>query len=487
MDKAQVLEEVKNVDWQYLVNRQEAVLMSSLTDQAYAHFEKLTGLPWHFNFTLRLPTGEVLFSKKELDGLRSIFSQGDTALFIHFQKRLVRYLKRFETISKNIENTDCSSLSQEELSRLFERFVEVALAAHNFLAPIPIADKVLSLRILEKLPEASEQQKQEWLGILTFPDKENEHIKEERSFYTLAAAYKKKKFPEQLQKHLAHFAWIGARWYWLNSAWTEQDFLSRLEEFFAQHKDPKKEIEHLHRMREEETKKFQNLYGELNLTLESELGKMIAITKEYAFLRTWRTDVIYHSGYRARGLFYEIAQRTGMNPEDVVYLSINELSVMAQTAKKAVTSSEVELRKQSCCKVTLQGKYLILPGKEWEMKIRNTLHLPEEKGSQVQGKIAYPGKVQGKAKIVFSNQDNAKVLRGDILIAVMTFPNFIPAMEKAAAFVTDEGGILCHAAIVSREMRKPCIIATKHATKVFKDNDLVEVDAEKGIVRKVSS
>ncbi|MEK6901682.1 MAG: hypothetical protein AABX37_05025, partial [Nanoarchaeota archaeon] len=248
MDKAQVLEEVKNVDWQYLVNRQEAVLMSSLTDQAYAHFEKLTGLPWHFNFTLRLPTGEVLFSKKELDGLRSIFSQGDTALFIHFQKRLVRYLKRFETISKNIENTDCSSLSQEELSRLFERFVEVALAAHNFLAPIPIADKVLSLRILEKLPEASEQQKQEWLGILTFPDKENEHIKEERSFYTLAAAYKKKKFPEQLQKHLAHFAWIGARWYWLNSAWTEQDFLSRLEEFFAQHKDPKKEIEHLHRM-----------------------------------------------------------------------------------------------------------------------------------------------------------------------------------------------------------------------------------------------
>ena len=88
---------------------------------------------------------------------------------------------------------------------------------------------------------------------------------------------------------------------------------------------------------------------------------------------------------------------------------------------------------------------------------------------------------------MFSNQDNAKVLRGDILIAVMTFPNFIPAMEKAAAFVTDEGGILCHAAIVSREMRKPCIIATKHATKVFKDNDLVEVDAEKGIVRKVSS
>ena len=67
----------------------------------------------------------------------------------------------------------------------------------------------------------------------------------------------------------------------------------------------------------------------------------------------------------------------------------------------------------------------------------------------------------------------------------MTFPSFIAAMEKAAAFVTDEGGILCHAAIVSREMNKPCVIATKIATKIFKDGDLVEVDADKGVVRKV--
>tara|TARA_Y100000310_G_scaffold338021_1_gene426573 strand:- start:1597 stop:1776 length:180 start_codon:yes stop_codon:yes gene_type:complete len=58
-------------------------------------------------------------------------------------------------------------------------------------------------------------------------------------------------------------------------------------------------------------------------------------------------------------------------------------------------------------------------------------------------------------------------------------------MKKAAAFVTDEGGVTCHAAIVSREMKKPCIIGTKIATKVLKDNDLVEVDANKGIVRKI--
>jgi pyruvate,water dikinase len=65
----------------------------------------------------------------------------------------------------------------------------------------------------------------------------------------------------------------------------------------------------------------------------------------------------------------------------------------------------------------------------------------------------------------------------------MTRPEYISAMKKAAAIVTDEGGITCHAAIVSRELKKPCIIGTKIATKVLKDGDLVEVDADKGIVK----
>jgi pyruvate,water dikinase len=65
----------------------------------------------------------------------------------------------------------------------------------------------------------------------------------------------------------------------------------------------------------------------------------------------------------------------------------------------------------------------------------------------------------------------------------MTRPEFVPLMKKAIAIVTDEGGITCHAAIVSRELKKPCIIGTKVATQVLKDGDMVEVDANSGIVR----
>ncbi|HLB51034.1 MAG TPA: PEP-utilizing enzyme, partial [Patescibacteria group bacterium] len=73
--------------------------------------------------------------------------------------------------------------------------------------------------------------------------------------------------------------------------------------------------------------------------------------------------------------------------------------------------------------------------------------------------------------------------RGEILVTAMTTPDYLPAMHQAAAFITDEGGITCHAAIVARELKKPCIIGTKIATQVLKDGMLVEIDADNGIVR----
>ena len=59
----------------------------------------------------------------------------------------------------------------------------------------------------------------------------------------------------------------------------------------------------------------------------------------------------------------------------------------------------------------------------------------------------------------------------------------MPALHKASAIVTDMGGITSHAAVVAREFDIPCIVGTKHATKIFKDNDIIEVDVEKGVVR----
>lgn len=103
--------------------------------------------------------------------------------------------------------------------------------------------------------------------------------------------------------------------------------------------------------------------------------------------------------------------------------------------------------------------------------------------AELSGQVAQPGKASGQVRLIFGPQHNIKVKKGDILVSVSTSPQLLPAMKLAAAFVTDMGGITSHAAIVSRELKKPCVVGTKVATKILRDGDLVEVDADKGIIK----
>lgn len=107
-------------------------------------------------------------------------------------------------------------------------------------------------------------------------------------------------------------------------------------------------------------------------------------------------------------------------------------------------------------------------------------HAGEEK--EITGQVACSGIVRGIARIVLNSQNIEEFNEGDILVTGMTRPDFLGFMAKAAAFVTDEGGVTCHAAIVAREFKKPCIIGTKHATRRIKNGQLIEVDANRGTV-----
>ncbi len=100
----------------------------------------------------------------------------------------------------------------------------------------------------------------------------------------------------------------------------------------------------------------------------------------------------------------------------------------------------------------------------------------------LRGLPASPGFAVGRVRIVRSLEDLPKVQEGDILVTTMTTPDMVPAMRKAAAIVTDEGGMTCHAAIVSRELGIPCVVGTREATKILKEGEIITVDATKGVV-----
>ena len=102
--------------------------------------------------------------------------------------------------------------------------------------------------------------------------------------------------------------------------------------------------------------------------------------------------------------------------------------------------------------------------------------------SEIKGAVAMPGKVRGRARIVL-NVKQDKLHKGEILIASMTRPEFIPLAKLASAIVTNEGGVTSHAAVISRELGIPCIVGTKIATQVINNGDLIELDTDKGIVK----
>jgi len=108
----------------------------------------------------------------------------------------------------------------------------------------------------------------------------------------------------------------------------------------------------------------------------------------------------------------------------------------------------------------------------------------EEPGTVlVSGLAAAPGVVSGPVRILRSTADGARLERGDVLVAAMTSPDWVPTMRRAAALVTDGGGVTCHAAIVGRELHLPTVVATRTATTVLRDGEMVTVDGAKGVVR----
>jgi len=135
---------------------------------------------------------------------------------------------------------------------------------------------------------------------------------------------------------------------------------------------------------------------------------------------------------------------------------------------------------------TAKNGLKILSGKKAKVFVKKLGLLENYSGvKEAKGQPAYIGKARGRVKIIQVPSDMKKMVQGDILISQATSPDLLLAMKKAGAIVTNTGGLISHAAITSRELKIPCIVGTGNATLIFKDGDMVEVDANKGVVKKI--
>ena len=217
--------------------------------------------------------------------------------------------------------------------------------------------------------------------------------------------------------------------------------------------------------------------------LPLEIRTLLKITDDFNYWQDERKKGTFWATHYLSIFLTEISKRTGYSLEELKYVMPEE---MGKVMAKKIKRTELRKRIGYCMIIFVENKYDIITDKKL---IRELDLIGTGKGSgdtELQGFSASLGHVTGKVKITRSVEEISKVQKGDVLVAVMTRPDYLPAMQKAAALVTDEGGITCHAAIVAREMKKPCVIGTKIGTQVFKDGDTVEVDANKGVVRKIN-
>jgi pyruvate,water dikinase len=396
--------------------------------------------------------------------------------------------------------------TSEQLCTLLDEFNEkqALLYAYGILLPVldfqefSYVEGTLNKILREKIPE----EYAEAYKMFTAPtynsfqqDQEEDllHLMEEyyseqwkNDILSLNEKEIQKKHPqfwENLVQHTKKHAWVY--YVYQGPAFTEKEFLEFICQYLKKDKTPIKLLEAIHKNKKEIEKKKEKYLTKINLTdFERDMLLLAGIV---VWGKPRRKDYQSKTYYHAEYLYKEIAKRVQCSLQEAQYAH-------PELLKKALIT-QIPIDKKYC-KESYEF-HIVIPNNTGDVDVLigtqakqfyETIEKEkkiEEKSSEVKGSCACSGYVKGKVKIINSPQDMHKMQEGDILISVATTPSIVPAMKKAAAIITNEGGITCHASIVSRELNIPCIVGTKHATTIFQDNDFVEVNATKGIVKKI--
>lgn len=183
-----------------------------------------------------------------------------------------------------------------------------------------------------------------------------------------------------------------------------------------------------------------------------------------------------------------ILEKGGIDGSYKKIISIEQcVELMQSQSEEVVQSLREALEEKSKHYLMADGVIQNLTLEEYAQKHGWKLIVFDLDVKELKGNVAYKDKplIKGVVKVIVNPEQLGKINDGDIIVAPMTTPEYEAAMMRATAIITDEGGITCHAAIIAREFKIPTIVGTKIASKLLQDGDMVEVDANKGIVKKL--
>ena len=365
-----------------------------------------------------------------------------------------KYGKKYVELSKELGEKECDN--NKEITSSYQSYLEIlnTYTAYIWLGHFLNKEVAKDGQEILKGKEGGES--------LYRPNKKTGIVELQADLHKIRNQNNKKLEESEIEKLLEKYGWMSCLDI-MNDPWGESDLL----EMYNSLSTP------------EQVVTINEIAKQLNLSTEEK--EFFGVVREFAFINDMR-DV-----YRRKGIcnilpfFEKIGKTIGVERKDLAYFT-NEEIIKALETNEVPDKEEIEKRKQGF-QIYWEDKDIVVTSDVDEMKMFIEKNIKDsEESEELSGVVASIGVAEGKVVIVRGVADLDKVKEGDVLVAITTHPNFVPAMQRASAIVTDEGGITSHAAIVSREMKKPCIVNTKNATKVLQDGQTISVDANKGIL-----
>lgn len=394
------------------------------------------------------------------------------------------YANRFDLLSKKLEKEDINKFTKKQIADYLKKIREInyKLWYISLIHEIfdPDSEKILKEQLrghkLGNLPDDA-------VKDMIMPAEILYQNLAERDLIVIALKSKKKKNIEKdMDDYVKKYNFIRNTWGHVFLL-TKKDFIPKVKKYekFSE-SELKNKLQEINSYKERVEKRRKELIDKYKFPKE-----LLNIFYFYHRLVDWRDErkalaqKINHWQFiilrrLSRLINIKIDLLLYSYPEEIIKFiekgfPSDFVGILKQRTKKLVRFRENKVTK-------------VIVGKEAEYII-NLIDNYYFKTSQkdITGQIGNKGFVRAKVKIILSHRDFKKLKKGEIIVSAMTRPDYAPILGKSGGIITDEGGIICHAAIISRELGIPCIIGTRVATKSLKDNDLVELDADKGIAK----
>jgi len=374
-------------------------------------------------------------------------------------------------------------LDDEALARRYQTFME---RFFDLWAPTLSVDlmgtyteRTLLQEFLEAVP-LPKSQAIEAYALLCQPSQQSFVAREHHALLRLTQEQGKPCFEESLKAHQEAFFWIENNYRHIKvlpTAYFRAKIHELQEEQLQELQEERRDIPEL----EEEQARRCAALG-----LSAALQEKLLLTRELTMWQDERREMQMRGNHFLNELLKEIAKRVRIDLEDLYFASYDEIRGLLKD-EIAVRQEVLKERARHLVQVVEQPEQeTLFEGSDADEII--AAFDTEQHGEQLQGLVANNAGKKTFEGVVSVVNDVAEdpFTAGHILVASMTRPEYVPLMKKAAAVITDEGGITSHAAIVSRELGLPCIIGTRHATKLLKNGSRVALDLTAGTITVVT-